>query len=142
VLIDPALDPNLASSWRPSAVAHGTPGETDSIPFSGDPLADLDHDGVPAILEYVFGSSDTDPASGPGLVRAGPVIPDWITLEFPHRPGTDSAIDTVVFYPDLRLWLPATPLLIVPQTNGIQREVWGVPTLDRPTLFLRLHIQW
>lgn len=142
VLIHPALDPNLPSSWRPSAVAHGTPGETDSIPFSGDPLADLDQDGVPAILEYVFGSSDTDPASGPGLVRAGPVVPDWITLEFPHRPGTDSAIATVEYSPDLRSWLPATRLLIEPQPNGIQREAWGVPILDRPTLFLRLHVQW
>ncbi len=142
VLIDPALDPNLPSSWRPSAVVHGTPGEADSIPFSGDPLADLDHDGVPAILEYVFGSSDTDPASGPGLVRAGPVIPDWITLEFPHRPGTDSAIATVEYSPDLRSWLPATRLSIEPQSEGILREVWGVPTLDRPTLFLRLHVQW
>jgi len=56
----PARDP---LSWRPSAAVGGSPGGTDATQFAGDPLADVDGDGRPALLEHALGSSDHLPDS-------------------------------------------------------------------------------
>lgn len=142
VLLDPALDPNLPESWRASLVPHGTPGFTDTLPFTGDPIADADHDGVPAILEYVLGTSDADPAVGPGLIQAGPVGGLWFTLSYPRRLGTEDARIRVESSTDLNTWSAAIPLAADPPIDGIRRETWGAPTSGRPTQFLRLRVEW
>jgi hypothetical protein len=54
------LDPGDSYVWRASMVDGGNPGGSDGLPFSGDPLADADSDGFAAIVEYAFGSSDTE----------------------------------------------------------------------------------
>lgn len=45
--------------WRESMTAGGNPGSSDALMFTGNPLADADNDGHPAIIEYAFGTSDT-----------------------------------------------------------------------------------
>lgn len=142
VLVDPALDANRPDSWRASLAPDGTPGGTDSVPFDGDPLADADHDGVPSILEYLHGTSDSDPTAGPGLMEASPAGQAWFTLSFPRRLGTDSARAFVESSTDLRTWNRATQLSADPPINGIRRETWGTPTAGRPSLFLRLRAEW
>lgn len=142
VLLDPALDPDRPDSWRASLVPGGTPGGTDAVPFTGDPLADTDRDGVPAILEYVHGTSDADPAAGPGLVTAGPAGQPWFTLSYPRRLGTDAARVWVEASTDLRTWSPATPLASDPPVDNVRRETWGTPTTGRPTQFLRMRVEW
>lgn len=59
VLRSPSANPQIAENWRSSVAPNGTPGSSDSSSFAGSPLADLDRDGVPALLEHVFGTSDT-----------------------------------------------------------------------------------
>lgn len=54
------LDPTLSTSWT-TGLFGGSPGAFDGNVFIGDPLADLDHDGYPAIIEYAQGLSDTEP---------------------------------------------------------------------------------
>ncbi len=58
-IIDPfaQLDPTQPGSWRVSATNGGTPG-TFTFPFPSAPDADLDGDGVNALAEYFFGTSD------------------------------------------------------------------------------------
>ena len=51
--------PNDAQSWRPSQVPGGSPGSFEGVPFTGDPDADLDGDGVSAFAEYAMGTSDS-----------------------------------------------------------------------------------
>jgi hypothetical protein len=53
-------------TWRASTANNGNPGGTDALAFTGSALADLDGDGYPAMVEYLFGTSDTNPASRPG----------------------------------------------------------------------------
>jgi hypothetical protein len=78
-------DPNNFT-WRESTVNGGNPGNTDAIPpFTGDPNADPDNDGYPALLEYAFGTSNTDPTSVPGpptftFLPDGTVQPAWPIL--------------------------------------------------------------
>ena len=61
VLISPLALPehNVASNWAASTVVGGSPGEVDAVGFVGDPNADVDGDGLSALLEYALGSSDT-----------------------------------------------------------------------------------
>jgi hypothetical protein len=61
-----STNPNPADyTWRASVANNGNPNTTDAIVFAGSPLADIDGDGSVAILEYAFGTSDTDATSRP-----------------------------------------------------------------------------
>jgi hypothetical protein len=55
-------DPAIASNWRASSGISGNPGVSDSLRLTpGSESADLDNDGIPALLEYAAGSSDSSP---------------------------------------------------------------------------------
>jgi hypothetical protein len=54
-------DPNLAGSWQIDKTPGGSPGILERTPvdgFTGNPHADLDGDGLQALLEYATGRSD------------------------------------------------------------------------------------
>lgn len=113
-------------TWRQSVPLHGTPGSTDAIAFAGNPAADLDQDGFTALVEYAFGTSDTNPASLPG----NPVLtlqPDGSTTAvWPLQPNADDAVPTTQSSPSL--------------TNGS----WNTHTNQPPAAnqeFLRLHLR-
>src|SRR4029079_17918279 len=58
----PATHPDQNSyAWRASIANDGNPGSSDAIPFTGIALVDLDGDGIPALMEYYFGTSDAVP---------------------------------------------------------------------------------
>jgi hypothetical protein len=55
-----AVPPNPTDyTWRPSVAAGGNPGTTDAATFPAIPTDDLDKDGLTALVEYAFGTSDT-----------------------------------------------------------------------------------
>ena len=67
VLVNPENSPDhdLSANWQQSAFLGGTPGESEIIPFTGDPNADPDGDGLNALLEYAQGTSNTNPDANP-----------------------------------------------------------------------------
>ncbi len=103
VLADAAA-PDLASSWRPSPEPGGSPGSGEGSPFSGDPDADLDGDGLSAFAEHALGTSDLDPNAGPGALRfGGDGAGGWIL----HLPLSLTATDTravLEFSSDMQTW--------------------------------------
>src|SRR5690606_26022807 len=60
----PSADPGDPANWRSSFAVGGNPGTTDSVAFTGAADADADRDGLSALLEHAFGTSDNDPDSG------------------------------------------------------------------------------
>jgi hypothetical protein len=68
VLVAPASNPNpaVASHWRSSVGPGGSPGTGDAVPFSGNPTADADRDGLNAFTEHAIGTSDSLPNTGTG----------------------------------------------------------------------------
>jgi hypothetical protein len=66
-LVEPVAGSDFeeVESWRASA---GTPGQP-AGPSGGNDLQDVDNDGIVALLEEAFGTSDNDPGAGAGAVR-------------------------------------------------------------------------
>ena len=66
-LVEPVAGSDFeeVESWRASA---GTPGQP-AGPGGGNDLQDVDNDGIVALLEEAFGTSDNDPGAGAGAVR-------------------------------------------------------------------------
>ena len=67
VLINPESVPDhgAASSWRASTTVGGNPGTSDAVSFTGNPEDDLDDDGIVALLEHAFGTSDSSQNTEP-----------------------------------------------------------------------------
>ncbi len=90
--------------WRESMADGGNPGSTDSLAFVGDPLADADHDGHSALIEYAFGTSDAvwTPATH-FLAPNGTGIPGFAL----PLPNADCALLELQCSEDLSAWTPA-----------------------------------
>jgi hypothetical protein len=140
VLAHPELGPDNPAAWRISVTTNGTPGGIDTTLFAGEPLADTDQDGLPALVEYALGTSDTDPASGPGAVT-------WVfdpqgsfALRFPRNLRADDVTLRAEYSIDLLNWTPGYLSATVPLGDGTAIQTWGVSDIDQPVLFLRLGI--
>jgi hypothetical protein len=118
VLVNPedAPDHELAANWQQSSFIGGTPGLPEIVPFTGDPSADPDGDGLTALLEYALGTSATRPDANPiGLSVIGDTL--RITTQF-SQTTTGIEVD-LESSPDLATWIPANDLTIVERTpNG------------------------
>jgi len=136
VLVNPRSlpDHSLPQHWRASTTHGGNPGTTDAPIFAGDPTADTDHDGVPALVEFVVGSDDLDPsdtASRPQFC--------WVTLGSDRYPGLRymrrahiaDVIEQLQVSTDLIHW---TDLPFVSQTSESLEPDGRQPVLLRSTL--------
>ncbi len=110
VLVDPASNPdhNAASSWRPSAATHGTPGaaEDEAGGYAAWKAAqgnladdaDPDQDGVGFFLEYALGGSPATadhhrlPVAAIQPLAVGGATADYLTLSF-TRPAAVTDVD-------------------------------------------------
>jgi hypothetical protein len=137
VLKDPYdnADPRDPASWQQSFMPGGTPGMHVDVTFTGDPKADLDRDGLPALAEYYFGTSDlkvddrrkviqwsidtyTD-LEHPGLY--------W-TLRFPHDMTVQDVQVIIEFSSDLVHWSDASgrllPTGVLSHDNKLETRVF------------------
>ena len=137
VLSPTAPDPNTYV-WRASTVDGGNPGGTDRLPFSGSPSADGDKDGVPALLEYMLGSSDT--VSNTPFTVSNDGLGHLIMI-FNRQVNADDADLTIESVADLSgTWAPATAVKTDDTTIGTLRtETWQVtPPVGTAKYFVRL----
>ncbi len=134
-----STNPSLTTyEWRPSLQNGGTPGGTDAIPFTGNAAADADKDGYSALLEYAFGTSDTDAASFPPAV-AIPVNGAVFNLTYTRAAGADDVIIEPQFSADLTTWSPPVNWesirnsgTITPLAGGKEEVHYGPATLPPP----------
>ena len=146
VLILPETRPDhgIATNWRASSDA-GNPGSSDASSFSGDPNADENDNGLSALLEYAFGSSDSE-ASDPS-----PVIPHIngvgaLGLTFPRSLAAEDIMISFEKSIDLVSWEPDVTLIkedSIYQGDGTELETWRLPTpaADEERCFLRIRVE-
>jgi hypothetical protein len=110
VLRDPAADPVNEQNWRVSSANGGNPGGSDSTAFSGTALADEDKDGFQALIEYLFGTSDTvpNPEDAPFAAiedfEVAAVTSPYLTFTALAQPGADAANVTVELSTNFSTW--------------------------------------
>ncbi len=138
VRINPASS-TAAGNWRSSTALGGNPATNDSAaPFTGTPLADADHDGIPALLEHFFASPDTTPNVSP--LTAGRTADGRQTLTFTHRLAADDLALIVEVSTDLAVWEPtATRIAYTTNPNGTASQTWTANT-PAAAQFMRLRV--
>lgn len=131
VLIAPETSPahGEATNWRASFDLAGTPGGTDAETFSGDPNADLDGDGLNALLEHAFGTIDRDAGASPeAAIMTGSALFEGDTVEsltITFRRNI-AAEDTTIFVevsPDLADWDTMDTEFVSSSPNGDGTEM-------------------
>jgi len=109
VLISPATnpDPSVPANWRASAEVGGSPGGSDGTTFTGDPAADVDQDGLDALVEYALGSDDDDASSGADAISTGSLTigeSSYATFSYRYNPAAADVTLTVQASIDLTGW--------------------------------------
>lgn len=152
VLVAPTTDPDhsLPENWRGSVARGGAPGESDAVPFVGDPNADNDQDGRSAFFEHAMGRSDADPSDG-DLIDLGTTsyddglgFQDYLTISYTRNLAADDALFVVEQSFDLLAWdsLPVQLISVENHGNGTATYSYRstFPFGSQVREFLRLRI--
>ena len=120
VLIAPMTNPDHADplNWRSSVGADGSPGASDAVPIASDPAADLDLDGMSALLEHALGTSDADRNSGVHAFAISHVggVPK---IGLQQNLTADDVLLELETSVDLVNWTPAGPAFeLISRTNN------------------------
>ncbi len=150
---DTDSDPSLAESWSASTTVGGSPASDMNVgnPFTGDPLADVDRDGVAAILEYALGLSDSEPSTE-ALLSYRQVTIDGIHyagFSFRRDPAATDVDFTVEVTENLETWIDAEAegqLALVetePDPDGVPRLTYRflTPLTESQSQYVRLHVE-
>ena len=154
VLIKPETNPDHAdpANWRRSVKLNGSPGEDDSIPFTGIATDDIDGDGFSALFEYALGTSDTEPTPSPLGFRfvdfAGENPDDrFFFVQVRHRIGTDDAVWIPEISADLESWSSDHAELGINRTSAtgldwVTEQYWSVqPIAELKRRFIRVRVE-
>ena len=138
ILANPAA-PTLPASWRTSTAIHGNPGTSDTaFPFTGTPLADADKDGIPALLEHFFSTSDVIANSSP--IVASRTGDGRLQITFSRRLAADDLALNVEVSTELINWTPATTRTAhINNGNNTATETWTAETASN-SQFIRLRV--
>jgi len=103
-------DPN---QWRASVRPGGSPGESDTSVFVGNPTADANANGQADLLDYAFGAVLTDPITGVALSlesrETNGQVTQYLVLTFPRNLAADDVVVTLETAADLSgPWLART----------------------------------
>ena len=144
-LIAPQSNPDHGdpTSWRASVSLGGTPAASDSESFTGDPAADLDGDGRPALLEHALGTSDlqANPGAGFEFMHA----PEGaLMFSYQYSLAADDTLVVLEISTDLENWQTApSDWAIVARENlgdGLALATIAVPSSAPNKAFIRLRV--
>ncbi len=147
VLIQPESNPDhsLGGNWRASTAASGEPGTSSATPFTGDPVADDDGDGLSAFAEHAFGTSDSN--AGDGSVLQTTIAPDGsLSVTYTVNLAAEDAVVTMEQSTDLEAWTPAEPAFQLENEvhNGDGTATFTfysiAPAASSSRLYLRLRV--
>lgn len=156
VLVNPMANPDhaLATNWRGSALQTLAPGASDKASLTGNPLDDLDQDGISSLVEYALGTSDNDSGSGiPSMNVAtqpftvGNVAADYFTLTFNKRANADDAETVVEISDNLGVWHSGPDWVVMTsqqRTNdSTVTQTWrsARPYVSTSREFMRLNVK-
>ena len=112
----PPGPPSTPESWRPSVSPGGSPAVGDSRSFTGDPNADLDRDDLNALLEYAYGTSDTEPDLEANLFTIK--LDGTVILTQQRNLAADDIEWSFEHSPDLETWSPASDLSFIGSSDN------------------------
>jgi hypothetical protein len=138
-------DPAIASNWRASSGISGNPGVSDSLRLTpGSEFTDADKDGIPALLEYASGSSDSSPGRLALSTSQGSLpgnIP-FTDVVFPRASAAEDATLLPESSSNLSSWSSSGWSLVesTPSPSGPATERWRLihPGPSPSPLFIRL----
>ena len=139
VLANPSA-PASPNSWRTSTNVNGTPGGSDFVSFTGNPLADADQDGLCSMVEHFLATSDANGSSGMSAIVAGMTADGRATIMFPRRLSSDDLIYTVEVSTDLEHWTnDVTRTSHINNGNDTATETWEADSAEtRQFLHIRV----
>ena len=122
VLIQPESRPDHAQAlnWRASS-DNGNPGASDAEIFSGDPMADEDIDGLNALQEHAFGTSEADGNDAASAYSGGVQTfgaRDHFSLSYQRNLAAEDVTMTVEKSTDLINWSSAGLELMTDENQG------------------------
>ena len=136
----------VGTNWRSSALPGGSPGTSDDTTFSGTPTDDHDGDGLNALLEYAFGTSDSvvSPDAHPAVSLTPDGTNDSLSITFQRSIAADDVTIAVQVSPDLDTWseLGTTLVSTTPNGDGTEMVTYRSLTLTsaEPKEFIRLSV--
>ena len=151
----PAPDPALGANWRSSAGKNGAPGQPDGMPFTLDPLGDLDGDGLLNFLEYATGSDPAVPSpsnaisAGMRSYAVNGAIGRHVTVEFRRNLRAADVTYELQTSSNLRDWSGSSGDLVYVGTRnngeGTATVTWrtalAMDQEPKPFLFVRLLVK-
>jgi hypothetical protein len=131
-------DPADPGSWRPSVSDGGSPDASDASEFVGDPDSDGDGDGLVALLEHAFGTSDSESDFGGGLFEV--TADGGVELTIQQSLAADDVEWSFESSDDLQNWSPATSIELLgflDQRDGTALVTFSAGDVDGQGRFWR-----
>ncbi len=149
----PQPDYTLPGNWAISSDLGGTPNADEIITgFAGDPIADDDQDGYPRLLEYLLGTSDSNPHDTAGTISssiqsldANGITQNFLTMSVRRSNDAQDVVLIPQFSVDLVHWFSGeqfVPLISeIDQGDGtsiVTYRAFVPQQASFPTAFMRL----
>ena len=143
VLINPLSNPNhgIHTSWRSSRSIDGNPATDDLVSFAGAPSDDRDGDGIPALVEFVLGSSDVRVNRLSDFFACNPTVDGETELLLSFSLAVRNLnIPVIEFSDDLASWADITSASVFEEylPGGRVRYRWLLPAPQPASRYFRI----
>jgi hypothetical protein len=138
-LLPASMSGSSPFAWRASAATGGSPGATDGIVFSGDPLSDLDGDGLSALVEYAMGTNPANQTNGMAALVTSFDEEGRLVLTVPHNLLAEDVVCVCETTENFADWLPAE--LVSRVSDGTSAtDTWRCATPGGSRTFIRMRV--